>query len=317
MKFKCDKMTRMFHKVAFRFKDHLPQILIGTGIVTGGATVYFACRGTVKTIPAYAEANEKIENIAAQEQQAEENGLAIDADSVKQAKAEAYGLVIKETLKNFAPAVAFGTVSVTCVLAGAHILHRRNVAWAAAYATMSESFTSYRKNIAEKYGEDADKEAYHNVKRECEIDEETGEVTEKISVTPGSGYGRFFDEVCGANDWSRDPVYNYLFLRARQDEANRKLRTDGYLFLNDLYKMLGIDPSIDGQLVGWVYDENSKNGDTFVQIDVVAYDENSNAYMVNVGDDMPDALTDGMYIDFNVQGPIVHELRKRKVIREQ
>lgn len=67
-----------------------------------------------------------------------------------------------------------------------------------------------------------------------------------------SPYARYFDEECPA--WSEDSEYNLLFLKSQQDYCNDMLKSRGYLFLNEVYYMLGIPRTKVGCIVGWVYD---------------------------------------------------------------
>ena len=77
-----------------------------------------------------------------------------------------------------------------------------------------------------------------------------------------SSYARFFDDGCLG--WERDSELNHMFLLQKQTFANERLKAQGYLFLNDVYDMLGIPRSKAGQVVGWVYNEENPCGDNYV-----------------------------------------------------
>ena len=70
-----------------------------------------------------------------------------------------------------------------------------------------------------------------------------------------SEYARFFDENCQL--WRNNTEENKYTLKLIQENANSTMRAVGYLFLNDVYDMLGIAKSKEGQLVGWVYEDES------------------------------------------------------------
>ena len=77
------------------------------------------------------------------------------------------------------------------------------------------------------------------------------------SLIRPSEYATFFDENCLL--WCNNTKENEYTLKLIQTNANSKLQAVGYLFLNDVYDMLGIPRSKIGQLVGWVYeDEKSR-----------------------------------------------------------
>lgn len=81
-----------------------------------------------------------------------------------------------------------------------------------------------------------------------------------------SDYSRYFDEKCPA--WSEDPEYNLLYLKHMEQYANSKLKAQGYLFLNDVYEMLGMLQTNPGQVVGWIYDEKTPYGDNYVDFGI-------------------------------------------------
>ena len=58
-----------------------------------------------------------------------------------------------------------------------------------------------------------------------------------VGIDGISDYAKFFDEY--NPNWEKDSEYNLMFLRAQQNYANDLLVKRGYLFLNDVYKMLG------------------------------------------------------------------------------
>lgn len=79
-----------------------------------------------------------------------------------------------------------------------------------------------------------------------------------------SPYAIFFDASC--DEWDKSPEYNKTFLSNVTDRANRELKKRGYLFLNEVYRMLGAKETEIGQYVGWIYDENNPVGDNYVDL---------------------------------------------------
>ena len=86
-----------------------------------------------------------------------------------------------------------------------------------------------------------------------------------------------------------------MFLRRQQDAANDRLKDKGYLFLNEVYEMLGIPRSKAGQSVGWIYDK-----DNVYKIDFGIYDTHKepNRNFVN-------GYEKTILLDFNVDGDIL------------
>ena len=122
------------------------------------------------------------------------------------------------------------------------------------------------------------------------------EQTEEKSERSFSQYARFFDESCF--EWSKDAEYNLMFLKHQQTQANALLKSRGYLFLNEVYDMLGIPRTKEGQVVGWIYDKDNPIGDNYVDFGI--YD-NPNHEFVN-------GYARSTMLDFNVDGVILDKI---------
>jgi hypothetical protein len=158
--------------------------------------------------------------------------------------------------------------------------------------------------VIDKFGQKVDHELKYGIKaREIEetvIDTDGKEttVTRKIDVANPdlySEYARFYDDGC--TGWEKDPEYNLMFLRAQQAYANDKLKAQGYLFLNEVYDMLGIPKTKAGQVVGWIYNPTEPNGDNYVDFGIYdMYKENCR--------DFVNGYERVILLDFNVDGNI-------------
>lgn len=115
-----------------------------------------------------------------------------------------------------------------------------------------------------------------------------------------SQYARFFDH--SSPHWNANTGWNIKFLETQQQFANDLLRARGFLFLNEVYDMLGMSRTKDGQKVGWSYEDNNPIGDNFVDFSI-----NSKINR--------EQLDHGKYnvllLDFNVDGDILHKLEKK------
>lgn len=111
-----------------------------------------------------------------------------------------------------------------------------------------------------------------------------------------SMYARFFDESCAG--WSNDSNVNLVYLRQQQNYANNLLKSRGHLFLNDVYNLLGIPKTKEGQVVGWVYDVDNPMGDNYVDFDIYA---ERNQGFVN-------GYKKSVLLDFNVDGCILDKI---------
>lgn len=111
-----------------------------------------------------------------------------------------------------------------------------------------------------------------------------------------SDYARFFNESCA--NWTKNPEYNFHFLKQQEMYATSVLKSRGYLFLNDVYDMLGIPRSKAGQVVGWVYDPDNTAGDNYVDFDLYS---SQNEGFVN-------GYEKSALLDFNVDGCILDRI---------
>lgn len=290
-------------KIGIKLKKHSPEILLVAGL--GGAVVsaVMACKATTKLSTIMEESKNNLEAI----HKCSEDKEMADTYSVEDAKKDTTIVYVQtgvKLAKLYAPAIAVGIVSATSILAANNIMRKRNVALTAALTTTDQAFKEYRSRVVDKFGEQVDKELKYDIKakkfEETVTDPETGkEKKSKNTVSianPGcSEYARFFDETC--KGYERETQYNLMFLRAQQQFANDKLVADGFLFLNDVYDMLGIDKTPTGQLVGWKYDElNNDVGDNYVDFGIMETNRETE---------------DGGYepvilLDFNVDGDILH-----------
>ena len=104
-------------------------------------------------------------------------------------------------------------------------------------------------------------------------------------------YAKWFDESCHA--WTKSPEYNAMFLKLQQNYANDLLKAKGYLFLNEVYEMLGMTKSNVGQVVGWIYDENNP-----IEFGI----------MRGINRDFVNGLKSTVLLDFNVHGNILDKI---------
>lgn len=179
------------------------------------------------------------------------------------------------------------------------------MALAAAYTAVDRGFKEYRARVAERFGEEAEFQLRHNIKAKEIVETVIGEdgkekeVKKTVNVMDPpmpSEFARFFNESCGS--WSKEAEYNLMFLRAEQNYANDRLRARGYLFLNEVYDRLGIPPTKAGQIVGWVYDPDSPDGDSYVDFGIYdVYNERSQ--------DFVNGYERNILLDFNVDGNIL------------
>ena len=298
-------VSRKFHKVGFAVKKHSPEILIVGGILGVAASTVMACRATLKVNAVTDEHKKNIDKIhEATEKGYTEAGEAYTVEDSKKDLTIVYVQTGVKYAKLYAPAVAVGVASLVSIVASHKILRKRNVALAAAYATVDNSFKTYRNRLIDRFGKELDRELKYDIKakevEETVVQEDGTETTVKKTIQVSgselaSPYAIIFDDGC--KGWTKDPELNKFTLLQVQNWANEKLQEKGYLFLNDVYEMLGIPKTKAGHHVGWVYDTKHPNGDNYVDFGLFDIYSERKAAFVN-------GHERNVIVDFNVDGDI-------------
>ena len=197
-----NRATRAFHKVAFKTKQHSPEILVVTGTIGVIASTVMVCKANTKAGEILSETKSKLDDIHTVANMPEMAEKYTEADAKKDL-AIVYAQAAVSYVKLYALPVALGIASVGCIFASHNIMRKRNIALAAAYATVDRSFKDYRSRVIERFGEALDKELKYGIKAQ-EIEEtvvdENGEekvVKKTVSVVDPnmhSEYARFFDD---------------------------------------------------------------------------------------------------------------------------
>lgn len=293
------------HRIGFKIKKASPEIMVVAGVVGVVTSTVMACKATTKVNDILEETRKQVDDV--------HNVLDSDVvsedeynnDDAKKDLAIIYTQTGVKLIKLYAPSVIVGALSITGILASHKILKKRNVALTAAYATIDRSFKEYRGRVVERFGKELDRELRYNIKaqeiEEKTVDKDGNETIEKKTISvvdPNmySDYARIFDN--GSMGWTKDPEYNLMFLKLQQNQANDRLRAQGYLFLNDVYDMLGIPRTKAGQIVGWIYDKENPVGDNFVDFGIYdIYNEKAC--------DFVNGRERSIVLDFNVDGNIL------------
>ena len=298
------KAGQILVKTKLGIKKHSPEILVATGIGTGIIAAIIACKQTIKANDIIAVARENLQHIENAKELAANNEVEYTEED-EQADRETIGKQITiGMVKTYALPVGLGILSITCILAGHHILKKRNVALAAAYSALSTDFMNYRKRVVDKYGKDVDFMLKNGLEKQIVanqvVDPETGEVKEtKEEVLTYDGdklsqYARIFDEV-GSTQWTPSADHNRAFLLMEQNYFNERIRTRGYIFLNEVYERLGFRPTKAGSIVGWVYQNADYEGIDFGIF--TAHTQKAVEFL--------EGTEPSIILDFNVQGDIL------------
>lgn len=303
--------TRAFHKTGFQLKKHSPEIMVVAGVVGTVVSAVMACKATTKVNFVLEETKAKVDIIHTGAENGEvkvatEDGrvemVPYSPEDSQRDLVIVYAQTGLKFVKLYGPAVALGVASIASILGGHHILHKRNLALAAAYTAVDTGFKQYRGRVIERLGKEMDRELKYNIKaqevEETVVDENGKEKTVKKTVEVAdrnalelSPYTFCFDET--ARGWVRDAERNKFFLARQQDYANEQLKAKGIVFLNEVLDMVGIDRVPMGQRIGWCLKD--PNSDGHIDFGILNIRCEANRNFVN-------GLEKSVWLDFNVDG---------------
>lgn len=300
----------IMNKAAFYMKQHGPEIMVfcgAAGAVTAGV---MACCETTHLPDVKQNTRKRLENVRSMDETDPARGRMM---------AKAYIENGLEYAKLYAPSCIVGTLSITSILVGNHILKQRNIALAAAYATIDTSYKQYRHRVSERYGEEAEREIRNGVTvktvKETVTDEDgkTHEEERTVVVSQGTGdFARYFEQG-RSKAWEPNHEYNLFFLKLQQRIANDMLRASVFVSLNDVYEMLGFEKTVEGQTVGWVYDP--ENADRYVNDNYIDFRIQE---VTRPGEEGEDMVVETILLDFNVDGTILnHASEKMKQLNNR
>lgn len=286
-----------FYKTSFQLKKYSPEILMTvgiTGVVTG---TILACRATTKLEKTMEPHKKELDDIHTNPNP--------DEKEHRKEVTKAYAKTAWDLIKLYAVPAAVESASIGCLLGSHKIMQNRNIALAAAYTTVSSAFDAYKKRVADKFGEEAEKEIRYDIRTE-EIDEEYEDAKGKkktrkktvktIGNSERSPYARFYAEGC--DGWSKDPGANIMTLLSKQAWLNERFRIRGHMVLNDVYECLGLPLIREGQYLGWYYDPSDPT--LHNKIDFGIYDCHDILKC-----DFVNGFENVVLLDFNIDGNIV------------
>lgn len=278
-------------------QKHSPTLMIVGGTVGFVATAVLASKATLKMDGILREAEEDRAKIEKAETEHSDKYTAEDADQDRKLSKVKLAVAV---VKAYGPAVIVGGATLGLFIGSHLILTRRLAGVTAAFAAVDKAFKEYRARVVADVGVEKDAEyRYDLVDKEVYHEDEHGPTTKVVKAPSGNGHSMYavlFDE--GNRNFKKDWGYNQTFLAAQQTWANNKLRADGHIFLNDVYRMLGLPDTKAGAVTGWI---DGGDGDDTVIFNIFG----ANGYD---GDRFAEVDERSVWIDFNVDGVIYDKI---------
>lgn len=286
------KATQVLSKTAFKLKKASPTIMVVGAAIGGVTATVLACKATLKAQDILAEHKTNVEKI-------HEVKDKVDTGEIQMSEGETYTEkdmkddITKQYLKTglklakvYAPAVGLGAASLGCMFGSHHIMTKRNATLTAAYIALEQTFNSYKNRVTDRFGERVQHELEQNIKA---VEVETKKVDENgveevikeykdIAEQADDPCSLVFDET--VDTWQRDADLNRNYLLLMESAANKRLRTQGHLFLNEVLSMIGTHGGQSlrtptGQIVGWVYDPDNTSLHNHVDFGISNYVPNN------------------------------------------
>lgn len=299
-------MINLWRKVKFFGGKYAPEIMIGSAIVAGAGAIVLSCRGTLKVDRILDEHKRKMDEINNAAETLPDDYTEEDVQADKRKLFIGTGI---EIAKAYFPAACCAGASVAMMIGARNVLANRNAVAIAALESTAAAFSSYRDRVRERLGAEAEKDILIGKDFETEqVEVKNGKKTEivenvKETYNPDknvqcSPYSRFFSEDTTKRFQPNSPEYNKSFLENCQMQANIDLHMNGFLFLNDVYSMLGFEQTPEGQLVGWL-DSSEDEPMKDISFGIDRYDLNKRAF--NCDEEV-------WLLDFNVDGVIFDKI---------
>ena len=300
-------MRLIVNKSWFALKKASPTIAVAGGVVFGIIGTVEACRATLKVDEVLDKAKADVKKI---HETAEDPKFAAEytQDKMQRDLAVVYTRTAAGLGRLYGKAIVCGAVSIALIFSGHRALLKRTAALGATVTILSDAYKRYRANVAEQYGEEAERDIYNGVRKErieeVVTDEETGKekkVKSDVKVVEetkmASPYAVCFDST-NPNYRKDDVIYNVDFLTDVQTFLNQKLQRQGWMFLNEVRMALGYKPVPEGQVVGWVYNDKDPNCSCCIDFGI----DHINREDVRA---FRNGYERTFVIDFNVDGPII------------
>jgi hypothetical protein len=279
-----------------KLEKESPRLLFGVGVASMVGSTVLACRATLRLEELLEKAQDNLEGVKNLEHPE------YSEEDRQKDRVIVYTRTAVELGKMYGPSLVLGVAGITCLTKSHNILQERNAALTAAYVALDKGFKQYRERVVEKYGGQEDQEFRYGSERVQIEDENTGRKKSVVRAEQNepSIYARFFDET--ATEWQREPEYNRAFLKCQQAYANHLLQARGYVFLNEVYKSLGMAQSTAGAIVGWMIGQ----GDDYISFGI--FDDPDNDKLR----DFVNGHEGSVLLDFNVDG-VIYQLIDEKV----
>lgn len=281
-------------------KAGAPTLAFGAGMAGMIAGTFLACRATLKLEATIDQTLAELDQIEKATALAKAGGVVTYGERERgRDVAKVYAKTAWRFTKLYGPAILVSGASMALLTNSHTTLKRRNRDLMVAYAALDRAYQAYR----DRYKDDLDQSIKDELdKAETNLLDAVKELAEHPNrpygpYGPYSPYSRWFNE--NSTAWTRNPLQNRTKIEVAQTAVNNHLKTYGVVYLNDVYKELGLDATDPGgQMVGWVWDPVER-----YEIDFDLYNPNNDRFLKG--------WEASVALDFNVQGLVLELMREK------
>lgn len=281
-------------------KKYAPEILLGVGITAGVGATATAIHTTIKNdvaaeIQEYRNTAGRLNDIKARYEEENPDELPAIRKEVAIGHIQAATIFAKNMVKIYAVPVALTAISIGSLMWSRGIYAGRMIAMSAALNKTTETLNAYRERVRGDVGEESEQHIFERAVDDVAIDEPEEEEGDNHSRI--SGYAPMsviFDDSSYLTDVHNRENVLYM-LKSHENWANDRLVARGHLFLNDVLVDIGLPQTPEGQLVGWIFEDDNQR-----KID---FGMNRNGFDAVICDYLADARDD-LPLQFNVDGVI-------------
>ena len=137
----------------------------------------------------------------------------------------------------YIPSFLFGMSTIFCIFGTTVLNRKRQTSLIGAYTLLDNTYREYRKKVMELYGKDTDLKIRGEIAKEkfepCDIQSSMDQVL-------------FYDEYSNRYFWR-----TMLEVTDAEYYLNRNLALRSYASLNEFYEFLGLEPTEQGEILGW------------------------------------------------------------------
>lgn len=216
--------VKIFEDLKNGFIKHSPEILTGIGIAGMISAGVMAVKATPKAL-------DKIKDI-------KDKGLE---------KKEETKEIVKKVAPVYIPSIVTCGMSAACIIGASSINLKRNAALATAYSLSENALKEYQNKVLETVGPKKERAIRDEVAKEHI---EKNPVTNNEIIITASGNTLCYDSVSG-----RYFTSDIEKLKRIENELNKRLMSEMYISLNELYYELGLRSTKEGNELGFNIDD--------------------------------------------------------------